>query len=89
MTLVQMVGNGLGITLAPEMAVDAGLLNGLDLQSILLVGAASSRRIALAWRRTSTRRQTFKLLAKILRDTLAEESGPYTRAASAQAEAIG
>ena len=76
MTLVQMVGNGLGVTLAPEMAVDAGLLKGM--QAIPLVGSVSSRRIALAWRRTSTRRKTFQLLAKILRETLAAESCPFT-----------
>lgn len=32
-TLVQMVDNGLGLTLIPEMAVDSGLLHGTDVQA--------------------------------------------------------
>ncbi len=62
-TLVQMVANGLGITLLPQMAIDAGILRGLDLPVRPLAGKPSSRGIGLAWRRTSARKETFRRLA--------------------------
>jgi LysR family hydrogen peroxide-inducible transcriptional activator len=71
MTLVQMVANGLGVTLAPQMAIDAGLLRGLDLHAAPLAGERPFRRIALAWRRTTGRKETFGRLAELLRETLA------------------
>src|SRR3954453_1567235 len=48
-TLVQMVANGLGVTLLPQMALEAGILRGLDLSALLLEGEAPFRRIGLAW----------------------------------------
>ena len=61
-TLVQMVANGLGITLLPRMALDAGILRGLSLDVRPLAGRTSARRIGLAWRRMSARKQTFRTL---------------------------
>ncbi len=66
-TLVQMVANGLGVTLLPQMAVDSGILRGLDLAVRPLAGDRPGRRIALAWRRTSGRKETFQRLAEALR----------------------
>ena len=66
-TLVQMVANGLGVTLLPQMALDAGILRGLDLPVVPLEGDAPSRRIGLAWRRSSGRKETFRRLASALR----------------------
>ena len=71
-TVVMMAANGLGVTLVPEMAVAAGVLRGLDLHAAPLVGDAPHRLIALAWRRTSGRRETFRLLAALLREADAE-----------------
>jgi LysR family hydrogen peroxide-inducible transcriptional activator len=71
LTLVQMVANGLGITLVPQMAIDAGLLRGLDLVAVPLDGETPWRRIALAWRPTSGRRETFRRLASVLGEALA------------------
>lgn len=65
-TLVQMVDNGLGITLLPELAVDAGLLRGTGLVTRPLASEEPGREIALAWRRGTGRRQEFLLLAKEL-----------------------
>ena len=62
-TLVQMVANGLGVTLVPQMAIDAGILRGLDVAVAPLEGDAPLRMIALAWRRTSRRKETFRRLA--------------------------
>ncbi len=72
LTLVQMVANGVGVTLVPRMAIDAGLLRGLDLHVADLDGDASHRRIALAWRRTSGRRDTFSRLVWLLRRAMEE-----------------
>jgi LysR family hydrogen peroxide-inducible transcriptional activator len=69
-TLVQMVANGLGVTLLPRMAVEAGVLRGLDLTAVPLDSETPYRRIGLAWRRTSGRKQTFRLLAAALAQAL-------------------
>jgi len=66
-TLVQMVDNGLGVTLLPQMALDAGILNNTDIVARPLDAEYPSRRIALAWRRGSPRDKEFRLLADALR----------------------
>ena len=66
-TLVQMVDNGLGLTLIPEMAVKAGLLEGTDVQARPLNAEHASREIALVWRTNSPRREEFEMLAVALR----------------------
>lgn len=67
-TLIQMVDNGLGLTLIPAMAVDAGLLNGTDVVARPLDAEHASREIALIWRTNSPRRDEFEMLADALRD---------------------
>ena len=67
-TLVQMVDNGLGLTIIPEMAVAAGLLNGTDVQARPLNADHATREIALIWRTNSPRREEFELLADSLRE---------------------
>jgi LysR family hydrogen peroxide-inducible transcriptional activator len=69
-TLVQMVDNGLGITLLPEMAIAAGILNGTDVVTRPLAAERPSRRIALAWRKGSPRAKEFQLLADALAGAL-------------------
>lgn len=66
-TLVQMVDNGLGMTLVPEMAVEAGLLAGTNVVTRRLDAAQPSRRIALVWRRGSPREKEFRMLADALK----------------------
>ncbi len=65
-TLVQMVDNGLGVTLLPQMAIDAGILNGTHVVARPLDAANATRRIALIWRRSSPREKEFRLLAEAL-----------------------
>ncbi len=65
-TLVQMVANGLGVTLLPQMALDAGILRGLDVTVRPLDGERPYRQIGLAWRRTSGRKETFRRLGAAL-----------------------
>jgi len=64
-TLVQMVDNGLGITLLPQMALDAGLLGGTDLVA-LHVEDDPARDLGLVWRKGTARQAEFSLLAAAL-----------------------
>ena len=70
-TLAQMVANGLGVTLMPQMALDAGILRGLDVTVRPLTGAVPHRRIGLVWRRSSARAETFRALGGALKAELA------------------
>jgi len=65
-TLVQMVDNGLGVTMLPEMAVDAGILTGTHVIARPLKAKNAAREIALVWRKNSPRSEEFRLLAKEL-----------------------
>jgi len=69
-TLVQMIDNGLGVTVLPKMAIDAGILRGLKLDMRPFSSPRASRHIALAWRKTSGRGDEFRLLGNVLRDEL-------------------
>jgi LysR family hydrogen peroxide-inducible transcriptional activator len=66
-TLVQMVDNGLGMTLLPAMAVEAGILAGTRVVARKLDADHPSRRIALVWRKGSPREKEFRLLADALK----------------------
>lgn len=66
-TLVQMVNGGLGVTMLPEMALEAGILAGTQVVARPLEAKHASREIALVWRRNSPRHAEFELLAEELR----------------------
>ena len=66
-TLVQMVDNGLGTTLIPEMAVAAGILEGTRIVARRLDAEHPSRRIALVWRKASPREKEYRMLADALK----------------------
>src|SRR5262245_6802712 len=66
-TLVQMAANGLGVTLLPELALDAGILTGSNLVTRPLAVDEPWREIALVWRKGTGRREEFQLLAKEIR----------------------
>jgi LysR family hydrogen peroxide-inducible transcriptional activator len=66
-TLVQMVGSGLGVSLLPAMAVEAGLADDAPV-AIRPIGAGRpSRRIVVAWRAGSSRGVEGRLLAETLK----------------------
>ncbi|MBS7670372.1 hydrogen peroxide-inducible genes activator [Croceicoccus gelatinilyticus] len=67
-TLVQMVDNGLGLTMLPKMALDAGILHETQVIARPLQSDNASREIALVWRKGSPRADEFKLLASELRE---------------------
>ena len=66
-TLVQMVDNGLGLTMLPEMALQAGILHETGIVARPLKSPNASRDIALIWRKNSPRGDEFRLLAEELR----------------------
>ncbi len=70
-TLVQLVDAGLGFTLLPAMAVEAGMLTGTRVAARAVDGLAAERRIALAWRRGHARAGDFRLLAETIRAAVA------------------
>lgn len=67
-TMVQMVDNGLGVTMLPKMAIDAGILEHTSVTARPLDAENASRKIALVWRRASPRERDFRLLADVLGD---------------------
>jgi len=73
-TLAQMVDNGLGLTLIPKMALDAGIATGTRVIARPLDGAG--REIGLVWRPTSPRGEDFARLAAHFRDELATPLPP-------------
>ncbi|MFN4136457.1 MAG: hydrogen peroxide-inducible genes activator [Novosphingobium sp.] len=66
-TLVQMVDNGLGLTMLPKMAIDAGILHDTQIVARPLKADHAWRDIALVWRRNSPRAEEFRMLASELR----------------------
>ena len=66
-TLVQMVDNGLGLTMLPQMALDAGILHDTEVVARPLKSPNASREIALIWRKNSPRADEFQMLAEELR----------------------
>lgn len=67
-TIVQMVDNGLGVTMLPEMAIAAGILEHTGVLARPLEAENPIRSIALVWRRASPREKDFLLLAQVLAD---------------------
>jgi LysR family hydrogen peroxide-inducible transcriptional activator len=66
-TLVQMVDNGLGVTILPQIAIKAGILQETDVVARPLKAPNAAREIALVWRKNSPRSDEFRLLAEELR----------------------
>ncbi|MEM9381497.1 MAG: LysR substrate-binding domain-containing protein [Planctomycetota bacterium] len=68
-TLLQMVGEGIGITLVPEMAVEAESHRNQSVVFRPFDEGGPSRRIGLAWRKSSARREEFEALGETIRST--------------------
>ena len=65
-TLVQMVANGLGITLLPATALEVEARAGSGLALRAFAAPVPGRTIGLVWRRGSARRDEFRALGEIL-----------------------
>ncbi len=81
-TLVHMVDSGLGLTLVPQMALDAGILEPTGLEAVAFDGEDPARAIGLAWRKRSSRADEFAMLGEALRgawaDTATRDLTPRT-----------
>jgi LysR family hydrogen peroxide-inducible transcriptional activator len=78
-TIVQMVANGYGITLLPEMAIANEIHHGSDIRLLRFRAPEPKREIGLAWRKTSPRKADFIQFAQLLRDIA---PGPGNRRSS-------
>jgi LysR family hydrogen peroxide-inducible transcriptional activator len=78
-TIVQMVANGYGVTLLPEMAI-ASEIHASDGIRLLPFHAPEPRRaIGLAWRKTSPRKRDFIEFAELLRRAAPRPKSPHGR----------
>ena len=68
-TVMQMVANGYGVTLLPQVAVDAELRD-RRVKLLRFAEPEPVRTIGLAWRRTSPRKKDFAALGKIVKSAL-------------------
>jgi LysR family hydrogen peroxide-inducible transcriptional activator len=69
-TLVQMVVNGLGVTLLPALAAPVEAAPGRGVEVRPLAGGGRARRIALVWRRGTVRGDDYRRLGEALRAQL-------------------
>jgi len=70
-TVMQMVANGYGVTLLPNVAVDAEGRDG-RIKLLRFADPEPARTIGLAWRRTSPRKMDFLALGQIVTQTFAQ-----------------
>jgi LysR family hydrogen peroxide-inducible transcriptional activator len=78
-TVMQMVANGYGVTLVPEVAIDAEL-HDARVKLLRFAAPAPARTIGLVWRRTSPRGKDFEALGKIVTETLGASPGASSSA---------
>ncbi len=74
-TLVEMVANGLGVTLLPEIAVKADILGKSGLSLKKFKDGRVARKIGLAWRRTDPRDKDYQALARFIRTWVGKTLG--------------
>lgn len=79
-TVIQMAAGGLGVTLAPQMALESELPSDGSLVARPLAADAPPRRIALAWRRSSVRKAEFRRFGAYVKSTLTAVARPKGRA---------
>jgi LysR family hydrogen peroxide-inducible transcriptional activator len=65
-TLIQMVAHGIGVTLVPAMAGEGPSPPKSQLRLVPFARPRPYRTIGLAWRKTSPRKEEFRLLARVL-----------------------
>ena len=67
-TLVQMVANGLGVTLLPAISLEADVLGDTHLQIKEFSNENVSRKIGMAWRKSDPRREEYLMLADFVKE---------------------
>jgi len=71
-TILQMVAAGRGITLLPQMAVEAGLTEGVSVDVVPFKDINPTRTIGLIWRKTNPREPTFRALGEVIKAACVE-----------------
>ena len=79
-TVMQMVANGYGVTLVPQVAVDAEVRDD-RVKLMRFADPQPARTVGLAWRRTSPRNQDFAALGEIVKETVAPRAAVPQEAA--------
>ncbi|HZD90051.1 MAG TPA: hydrogen peroxide-inducible genes activator [Pseudolabrys sp.] len=79
-TVMQMVANGYGVTLVPQVAVDVEVRDP-RVRLMRFAEPQPARNVGLAWRRTSPRKHDFEALGEIVKETLAPRSAEQPKAA--------
>ena len=82
-TLRQMVAANVGVTLLPTLAVKPPVARSHDIRLLPFRDDAPSRRIAMAWRRSSAMHDFLLKLAQVFRDLPADLLAPATEAIAA------
>ena len=83
-TLVQMVAGGLGVTLLPRLAVNAGVTAGTGIVLRPLAAAGAWRTLGLAWRPNAPRASEYRALVPLLSETCRDALAPAAPLASAE-----
>jgi LysR family hydrogen peroxide-inducible transcriptional activator len=68
-----MVAGGLGVTLLPRIAVDAGVTEGTSLITRPVAAAGAWRTLGLAWRPNAPRAADYRALAPHIAETCRED----------------
>ena len=69
-TLVHKVAGGLGVSLLPKLAIDAGVTSGADVELKPFETPMIGRRIGIAWRTGSPRAEEAQMIGEIVRGAL-------------------
>lgn len=69
-TLVHMVAGGLGVSLLPKLAIEAGVTSGADVELRAFETPMIGRRIGIAWRTGSPRASEAQMIGEIVRNAL-------------------
>jgi LysR family transcriptional regulator, hydrogen peroxide-inducible genes activator len=67
-TIMQLIANGFGATLLPEMALNAEIGANPEVRALRFADPEPRREIGLAWRRTSARKADFAALGEVFKD---------------------
>ena len=67
-TIVQMVANDIGMTLLPQMAIDAKILSGTKIKTKNFTEKKVRRTIGLTWRKKNPRGEEFMQLASFIKE---------------------
>ncbi|MEL6691590.1 MAG: LysR substrate-binding domain-containing protein, partial [Pseudomonadota bacterium] len=69
-TLIHMVAGGLGVSLLPKLAIDAGVTSGAEVDLQAFETPLIGRRIGIAWRTGSPRASEAKMIGEIVRGAI-------------------